>query len=253
MFQVERRNLIIKELEKQGRIKVDELAQKFDVTPVTIRRDLQYLENKNVVTRTFGGAVLKSNLNTEISYKEKSVNYKSQKKRIADYAVSLVKDGDIVLIDSGTTNMEIAKRLKEKQDLTIVTSDVLIVGYLINSTKFKILCTGGYVQNDVGACIGSRASEFLRNINVDIGFMGASSIDVKKGVSTPTFEKADVKKQMIKSSKKIVLVADSSKFGQTSFAKICSVDEFDIIITDCDIDRKILKKLKKVQRNIKLV
>lgn len=253
MFQLERRNLIIQYLEEHGRVTVEELSQKFDVTPMTIRRDLQHLEDNDIAVRTFGGAVLKSDLDTEISYEDKSISHKEEKNRIAEYAASIIKDGQIVLLDSGTTNMEIARKLKDKKGLTIVTPDVLLAGYLIQSTDFKILCTGGYVQNDIGACIGSRASDFLRDINVDIGFMGASSVDIERGVTTPTIEKAEVKKQIIKSSEKVMLVTDSSKFGRTSFAKICSIDEFDLVITDSNIDKKILEELKSLKINIELV
>lgn len=253
MFQLERRNLIIQYLEEHGRVTVEELAQKFDVTPMTIRRDLQHLEDNNIAVRTFGGAVLKSNLDTEISYEDKSISRKEEKNRIAEYAASIIKDGQIILLDSGTTNMEIAKKLKDKKSLTIVTPDVLLASYLIQSTDFKTLCTGGYVQNNIGACIGSRASDFLRDINVDIGFMGASSVDIERGITTPTIEKAEVKKQIIESSEKVILVTDSSKFGRTSFAKICSIDELDLVITDSNIDKKILEELKSLKINIELV
>jgi DeoR/GlpR family transcriptional regulator of sugar metabolism len=253
MFQLERRNLIVKYLEENERVTVEELAQKLDVTPMTIRRDLQYLENNNMVKRTFGGAILKSRLDEEISYKDKSISHKDEKKRIAEYAVSIIENGQIVLLDSGTTNMEIAKKLKDKKDLTIITPDVLIAGYLAQTSDFRLLCTGGYVQNTTGACIGSRAAEFLRDINVDISFIGASSIDVEKGISTPTFEKAEIKRQMIKSSKKNVLVTDSSKFGRVSFAKFCDLNAFDIIITDTNIDKRLLERLKAIEVTVKLV
>lgn len=253
MFQLERRNLIVQYLEEHGRVTVEELSQKFDVTPMTIRRDLQHLEDNNIAVRTFGGAVLKSNLDGEISYEDKSISNKKEKTRIAEYASSIIKDGQIILLDSGTTNMEIAKKLGNKKDLTIVTPDVLLAGYLMQSTDFKIFCTGGYIQNGIGACIGSKAFDFLRNINVDIGFMGASSIDLEKGITTPTFDKAEIKKQIIKSSEKVVLVADSSKFNRVSFAQICKVDDFDLIIIDNNIDEKTLKRLKDMKLNIELV
>lgn len=105
----------------------------------------------------------------------------------------------------------------------------------------------------VGACIGPGTSEFLRNINVDISFIGTSSIDLEKGITTPTFEKADVKKQMIKAAGKSVLVTDSSKFGITKFAKICDLEDFDLIITDNKLPASILKELEKLEINIKLV
>jgi DeoR/GlpR family transcriptional regulator of sugar metabolism len=177
MFQLERRNLIIQYLEKNESATVEELAKKLDVTPMTIRRDLQYLEDTDIVTRTFGGAVLKSTLTTEVPYKDKSISHKKEKERIAEYAASLVQDGQTVLLDSGTTIMEIAKALRSKKDLTIVTTDVILAGYLAGTSDFKIICTGGYVQNNTGSCIGIKAAEFLAELYMDISFIGANSID----------------------------------------------------------------------------
>ena len=253
MLQIERRHLIMTYLEDNKSATVEELAKNFDVSTMTIRRDLQYLEDNNLIVRTHGGAILNTKLDIEIPLKEKRVRNKEEKKRIAQYAVSLVKDGQTILLDAGTTTMEIAKRLKDKKDLTIVTSDVFIAGYLARNHKFRVFCTGGHVQNMVGACIGPGTSEFLRNINVDISFIGTSSIDLEKGITTPTFEKADVKKQMIKAAGKSVLVTDSSKFGITKFAKICDLEDFDLIITDNKLPASILKELEKLEINIKLV
>jgi DeoR/GlpR family transcriptional regulator of sugar metabolism len=253
MFQLERRNVIIEYLEEHESATVEELAKRLDVTPMTIRRDLQYLEDTNVETRTFGGAVLKSRLTTEVPYKDKSISQKKEKDRISEYAAALVQNGQIVLLDAGTTCMEIAKKLKAKNDLTIITTDVMIAAYLSSTSDFKILCTGGYVQNSTGTCIGAKATEFLRDINVDISFIGASSVDIERGMSTPTFEKSEVKLQMIKSTEKSVLVTDSSKFGKRSFSKVCDLNEFDLIITDSNIKNELIEKLKAQEINIKIV
>lgn len=253
MLLIDRRNMIVEYLEEFGSAKVEELSKKLNVTPMTVRRDLQYLEDNNIVSRTFGGAILKSGLTSEIPYKNKIISHRDEKKKIAKYAASLVQNGQIIFLDSGTTNMEIAKLLKSKQNLTIVTTDIKIAGFLSFSTNFKILCTGGLVQNSTGTCLGSHTIEFLKGINVDIGFIGTSSITLENGVSTPTFEKSDVKKQAIKSAKKSVLVVDSGKFGKESFAKVCNVDEFDLIITDIDLNKKTYEILKSQNVNVKLV
>ncbi len=253
MLLIDRRNMIIEYLEEFGSAKVEELSQKLNVTPMTIRRDLQYLEDNNIVSRTFGGAILKSGLTSEVPYKNKVISNMDEKKRIAKYAVSLVQNGQIVYLDSGTTNMEIAKQLKSKQNLTVVTNDIKIAGYLSFSSNFKILCTGGWVQNSTGTCLGSHTIEFLKGINVDIGFIGSSSVSYKSGLTTPTFEKADVKKQAIKSATKLVLVIDNSKFGKESFAKVCNLDEFDLVVTDAGLSEKTHELLKKENINVKLV
>ena len=250
MLPIDRRNIIVEYLEEHGSAKVEDLALKLDVTPMTIRRDLQYLEDNQIASRIFGGAVLKSGLTGEVPYKDKSVSHKDEKKRIANYAASLVQDGQTVFLDAGTTNMEIGKLLKEKQDLTIVTTDIKIAGLLAFSTNFKVFSAGGLVQNSTGTCLGSHTVEFLKGINVDISFIGTSSLTIEKGISTPTFEKADVKKQAIKSGKTSILVTDSSKYGKESFAKVCNLDGFDLILTDKDLDEEVYETIK--DQNIKI-
>ncbi len=253
MLPMERRNLIVEYLNEYNSVKVEDLANKLDVTPTTIRRDLQYLEDNQIVCRIYGGAVLKSGLTGEIPYKNKIINNKNEKKRIAEYAASFVKNGQIVFLDAGTTNIEIGKLLKSKQNLTIVTTDIKIAALIAFSTNFKVLSLGGVVQNATGSCLGSHTVAFLKDINVDISFIGTSSITIEKGLSTPTFEKADVKKQAMKSAKKSILVTDSSKFGKESFARICDLDKFDLIISDVSLDDKRYKKLKENKINIQLV
>ncbi|WP_088188447.1 DeoR/GlpR family DNA-binding transcription regulator [Desulfosporosinus sp. FKA] len=253
MFQIERRDLIMQYLERHESATVEELAKHLNVTPMTIRRDLNHLEDTNIITRTFGGAVLKSRLAAEVPYKHKSISHKKEKERIAEYAVFLVQDGQIVFLDSGTTTMEIVKRLTIKKDLTVVTNDVMIAAYLANHSDFKILCTGGYVQNRTGTCMGSKSTEFLQGINGDICFVGANAIDLEKGVCTPTLEKADVKRQMLKSAATRVLVVDSSKFNKRSFSKVCDLDDLDIIVTDINLDEETVTKIKDFNLEIRQV
>lgn len=252
MFKTERRNQIIKQLNKEGRVTVDSLSKKFKVTPTTIRRDLQYLDDKNMIKRTFGGAVLVSDLDQEVSHKVKSTSKMEEKIRIASSASSLVENGSIIILDSGTTNFEIAKKLIDKKDLTIITPDVFIAGFLSSNSKFKVICTGGVVQTDVGTCMGSLAIEVLKKVRVDMSFIGTSSIDSSYHLSTPTLEKAELKQEMMRSSKYSILVTDSSKFGKDNFVKICQLKDFDLVISDKDIASK-EEKLKKLGISIRLV
>lgn len=251
MLQIERRQMIIQYLEEHSSATVEELSTKLKVTPMTIRRDFQHLEDNNIATRTFGGAVLNSKLITEIPYKNKSLINIDKKKRIAEQAASLVQNGQIVILDAGTTNMEIAKFLTKKQNLIVVTTDLKIAIYLSSSTDFEILCTGGSVQNTTSSFLGSHAVEFLKNINADISFIGSSSVDVEHGITTPSPSKADIKKQMIKCSNKRILVADSSKFQKIGFIKVCNLNEFHKIITDDDLDKNTIKEIR--NNNIKLI
>lgn len=253
MFQVERQEKIVKILEEKPRVTVEELANLLDVTPMTIRRDLKYLESVQIISRTFGGAVLKSKLTLELSHKEKELQNTKEKQRIGNAAAEWVEDGQTVILDAGTTTMEVAKQLLRRQNLTIVTNDVLIAAYLVVASNFAIYCTGDRVQNITGACMGSRAIQFLKQIYADIAFIGTSSVDVELGVSGPTSEKAELKKEIILSAEKTILVADNSKFNKKSINKICSLKELSLIISDRDLDAEIVKKLKKTKVNLQLV
>lgn len=253
MFQVERQEEIVRILEQKPSVTVEELAKRLDVTSMTIRRDLKYLESVQVVSRTFGGAVLKTKLTMELSHKDKLMQNKEEKERIAIAAASLVADGQTIILDAGTTTMEIAKQLTKKQNLTIITNDVLIAAYLVLSSNFAIFCTGDRVQNITGACMGSRAIQFFKEMYADIAFIGASSLDVQLGMSAPTFEKAELKKEMILSAEQVILVADKSKFNKRSINKICSLEEFSLIICDKGLDETVLERLGETDVKLQLV
>jgi len=252
MLQIERRQMIIQYLEEHEAVTVEELAKLFNVAPMTIRRDLQFLEDKNIAARTFGGAVLKSRLIDEVPYENKSLANIEKKKKIADYAASLIRNGDTVILDAGT-NMEIARLLVNYKNLKIITTDLNIATFVSASTDFEILFPGGKVQNSTGSCYGSSTVDFLKNINADISFIGSSSVDIQHGITTPSMEKADVKRQMIKCSDKSILVADSSKFGKKSLIKVCNLNDFHGIITDSNLDELTADKIKSKKIKIKLV
>lgn len=253
MYQVERQERIVRILEEKPRVTVEELAQMLQVTAMTIRRDLKYLESVQIVSRTFGGAVLKSKLTLELPNKEKVLQHKDEKEKIAVLAASMVEDGQTIILDAGTTTMAIAHHLDKNKKITVITNDVLIAAYLVLSSSFDVHCTGGQVQNVIGACMGSRAMQFLKEIYVDIAFIGASSVDVELGLTSPTQEKAELKKEMVLSAEQVVLVADSSKFNRRSINKICSVQELSLIISDNGLDGAVQKNLQEKKVPLKVV
>lgn len=252
MLQVKRREAIVKFLEKNQAVAVDKLAEELDVSTMTIRRDLQFLEEQGIAKRTHGGAILDASLTSETPYRDKEVRYKEEKRKIAEFAFAMIKEGQVVGLDAGTTTMEIAKTLLDMDKLTVVTPDVIIAGYLAQNSRLDVLCTGGYVQNQTGTCMGSVTEKFLKEINIDISFIGTSGLDARS-ITTPTFEKAELKKQIINSSKEVVLVTDSSKYGEVNFVKICDLDDLDYIIMDNCIKEENLNKLEENDISISLV
>lgn len=253
MLQAERRNNIIEILNKDGKVVIDDLAKKFNVSEMTIRRDLQYLEEQQLITRTHGGAILHNLLIEEIPYTKKAEQNICEKQEIGKYASSLVKEGDIILLDAGTTNMEIAKGIVGIKNIKIVTNDLMIGAFLSKYEGIQVYCVGGLIQKNTGACLGNKAVEFLKSINADIAFVGTSSVNIEKGITTPSMDKAEWKKQMISSAERSILVTDSLKFGKSSFVNICALDKFSLIITDKNLDKDIQIELENLNIEIKLV
>lgn len=244
MLPVERRIEITNYLKEHGRVVVEELAEKLQVSTMTIRRDLQILEEEGFVTRTYGGAVLKEQLIKEVPYKEKATSNIEAKIKIANYAASLVEEGYTIILDSGTTNMEIAKQLVNIKDIKVITNDVMIAAFLYPYENIKVYCCGGVIQRNTGTLMGSYAKDFFQDIFADIIFIGASAVDIEYGITTPNIEKAKLKQTMLKAADKRVLVTDSSKFGRKSFAKVCSIDSLDLIISDSELKGDIIDLLK---------
>jgi DeoR/GlpR family transcriptional regulator of sugar metabolism len=243
MMPKHRRDLILKQLSKDGKIDIEQLVSQLNVSAMTIRRDLAYLEENNKIIRTHGGAILNKPLVVESSFRTKEGKFSDRKKQIAKRAVEFIKDHSTILLDSGTTTLEIAKLLKEKSTITVVTNDIKIAAELID-TDVKVIVTGGELQNNVGTLFGPLTEQILKTIHVDLFFLGAHAIDFRAGITAPTFEKASIKKLMIEASEKTWLVADSSKFDSKSLTKVADLHDICGVITDQNLPEETTEKLK---------
>ncbi|KXH80891.1 DeoR/GlpR family DNA-binding transcription regulator [Sporosarcina sp. HYO08] len=227
----ERRRHILERLKVEGKVEIIQLAEELQVTPMTIRRDFDALEKQKNLIRTHGGAVLPQALIGERTFESKAVMAVVEKKAIAREAIEFIQAGMTILLDSGTTTLEIAKQLKFREDVTVVTNDIKIAAELMDS-KLEVIVLGGRLQNDVGALFGSVAEEMLRSIHVDLFFLGAHAVHPSFGITSPTFEKSSLKQRMNEAAEQIILVTDSSKFDRKSFAKVCDLDQITAMITD---------------------
>lgn len=239
----ERRKWILEQLSQDEKIDIDQLAERLNVSAMTIRRDLSTLEEEEKIIRTFGGAVLNKPLIHETPFLTKEGKYSKQKRQIAQRAVEFIQDHSTILLDSGTTNLEIARLLKHRKNLTVITNDIKIAVELMDS-EVKIIVAGGELQNNVGALFGPLTEQILKNINVDLFFLGAHAIHLDAGITVPTFEKASIKKLMIEAAESTWLVADSSKFDQKAFTKVCDLSGIDGWITDDGLAEEDEEKLK---------
>jgi DeoR/GlpR family transcriptional regulator of sugar metabolism len=238
----ERRNWVLQKIHIEGKVEIDQLSEELSVSPMTIRRDLDQLEEKGKVIRVHGGAVGAKSLITETPFQTKESRNTEQKRLIARKALSLIHEGQTILLDSGTTTLELARLLQSKINLTIITNDIKIAAELVDS-KLKVIITGGELQNDIGALFGPLTHHFLKNIHVDLFFLGAHAIDLKTGITSPTFEKSLVKQLMMEAADSTWLVADSSKMGERAFSKVCDLQELTGFITDDHISDETKQKL----------
>lgn len=244
----ERREQILQQLNENGKIEIEDLVNELNVSAMTIRRDLAFLEETEQIIRTHGGAILNKPLVVESSFRTKEGKFNDRKRAIAERAVQFIQDHSTILLDSGTTTLEIAKLLKEKTTITVVTNDIKIAAELLD-TDVKVIVTGGELQSTIGTLFGPLTEQMLRGIHVDLFFLGAHAIHSQAGITAPTYEKASIKKLMIEASEKTWLVADSSKFDQKSLTKVCDLNQIHGLITDqhiSDETEKILNEYLEV-------
>lgn len=253
MFQIERHKTIYNYLLDHKNATVNELSKLCKVSPITIRRDLDKMESEGFITRVFGGAVVDSNIVPEVTYEEKEKICIKQKEAIAKEAANLVSDNVIVILDSGTTCMEIAKQLVHKENLKVITTDILIAAYLMNYKNIEVYCSGGRVQSQVGCCVDNTSVDFFNSINADVCFVGAGAINKEFSLSTFTSEKVKIKQAMMNAAEYKVLVSDDSKFNKKSFCKICDLADFNLVIVNDNIDKKLKNNLEESGVTLKLV
>jgi DeoR/GlpR family transcriptional regulator of sugar metabolism len=233
----ERRKLIETEVLDKGKIDIEDLEKMLGVSAMTIRRDLMHLEKENKLIRTHGGAVPVKRIIDETSYENKEKQYLEEKKAIAAHAATIVRPGDTIILDSGTTTHEIARVLKNRENLTVITNDILIAAEFLN-TQVHVVVTGGELQNQVGAMFGPHTESLLEDIHVDLLFLGTHAVHPAAGITAPTLEKAKVKRLMVQAAEKTWLVADHSKFGKSSFASVCRLEALQGIITNDNVSSK---------------
>jgi len=236
---------ILEILDKNGQVKVTELSELFDVSVVTIRNDLAHLEEKGLLIKTRGGGI-KTSLRVGIDYKlnEKAQIKSVEKQLIGKKAASIIEDNDIVIIDSGTTTLEITKNLHELNNLTVITNALNIASQLVDYENMRVILLGGLLRNTSLSLIGPIAENSIKSFYCDKVFLGVDGIDSTYGISTPNPEEAHLNKLMISISKQVIVVTDSSKFKKRSFMHIAPMSQIHTVITDSNIPGDELKNLQ---------
>lgn len=251
MLPEQRKRRLLELLSENGGANVGYLADLLDVSAATIRRDLQLLESQGHIKRTHGGAVL-PHVSTafEPLHHEKSEQQLEHKQAIARAAADSVSNGEVVVLDSGSTTLALALELKRKRDLTVITSDLKIALELCDTPGFNVIALGGRVRPSLYSVIGPSVEQALSHLNANHSFLGADAVSLKAGLTNATLEEAPVKRLMMNCGQRTVLLADHTKFGKTSLAKVADLTEFDEVISDGDLDPKIAETYSDAGVNI---
>lgn len=229
----------------ESRVFVNDLCDKFGVSPATIRKDLNELERLGLIKRVHGGAIsVRESNDLELTSQEKVGLHAAQKRTIAQLARRFMEPGKVIAIDSGTTTMELAKVMVDLPDMTVITNDLKIALFLEKNTTHTLIFLGGTVRKNFHCTAGNLVLDALDALHIDTLFLATNAINLEWGLSTPSIEMASVKSKLIKNSRRTILLADSSKFGGVSMARFATLDQIDTLVTDSNADPAFLSSLE---------
>ena len=232
MLAIERKNEILSILQKEQRVLVAELSQKYNVTEETIRRDLEKLEKEGFVKKTYGGAVLNKHITMDMPLKIREKTNRKEKQVIAKKVAGLIEEGDCIMLDSSSTSLMIAQELKRMKKLTVITNSVEVLIELSGNDGIQVISTGGNLRDSSLSRVGKATQEVLSHYYVDKAVISCKGVDIEKGVTDSHEMEAEVKIAMRKSAKSTILAADSSKMGEVFFVKVLNLESGDILVTD---------------------
>src|SRR5262245_30533130 len=248
-----RRQQILNLLEETGTLNVGDLADRFGVSLVTVRKDLDELGAEGLLDRTFGGAVFSHRSRFNRSFLQRALEHRREKRAIAAAALEYIQDGDTIILDAGTTTLALAQVLKEQIKNVFVITCSVPVALELSSAGYDILLLGGMVRNKSLALLGRETLRIIERYRGDKAFLGSTGFTAEMGHSTPNPEDAQVKEAILRSANETYILVDSSKYGHrclTSFARLRDVD---LTITDSRIPRSKVKLLEAAGAAIQLV
>lgn len=253
MTLAERHQFIINKIQKDQYINVIELCKDLKVSSVTIRKDLKLLEDKSLLFRTHGGATLNNPYAVDRPVNEKEKIQSSEKNKIGAAAAKLVKANDSIVIASGTTLLYFVKNIPSGLNLTVVSSSLNISLELMRYPDVEVIQLGGLLRKSSSSVLGAYAEQVLQDFYFNALFLGVDGIDLEHGLTTTNAMEAHLNRKMIDVSQKVVVLADSTKFGKRGFGKICGFEDVDHIITDKGVSEQIINHLESMGVTVTLV
>jgi len=253
MNSVERHQAIIEQLQHKGSVNVMELCKQLNVSSVTVRKDLKLLEDRQLLFRTHGGATLINPYTIDRTVSEKEKIQTQEKVAIAKEASSMISDNDSIIIASGTTVQAMAREIQPAGNLTVVTSALNVAVQLIKHPNVEILQLGGILRKSSTSVAGLYAEQILSDFFCSKLFLGVDGIDLEFGLTTTNAQEAHLNRKMMEVSQKVIVLADSTKFGRRGFGRICGIDEVDYIVTDKGVSPHTVTALEKLGVKVTVV
>jgi len=245
MSQKARQDRICELIARHGECSIEDLVSQLDVSGMTVRRDLQTLARQGKVIRTHGGAALAERVSFEFDFLKRVKEHETAKEAIAVAAATRVEDGQSVMLDSGTTTLAVAKQLRGKRGLTVVTTSLPVAAQLQYEPEIKVLLLGGYVQASSPDLAGALTEANLETLHADVAFIGVHGIDRRGEVYQESPEVARMLTKMANAVDRVFAVADSSKLGRKGLARFGRLQDWAAVITDAAADRSFLALLRK--------
>lgn len=239
MLPAQRRQLILRAVRGGRGAEVVELAQRFDVSEMTVRRDLAHLAREGKVVRVHGGAVSDRE---EPPFAEIAVERLAEKERIGRAAGELVRDGQTIMIDIGTTTLQLARQLRDRE-LTVITSSLAVLDELFPCEGIELISLGGIVRRNYRSLVGVLAEDMLRQLTADISFIGASGLRPDLSIMDTTIVEVPIKRGMIAAADRVVLLADAAKFYMGGIVRVCGAEELQTLVTDAPDGEPAVRKL----------
>jgi len=243
---LQRRTLILEKLEGDGQVFVNILSKHFEVSEVTIRNDLLQLEKKQMLIRARGGAIKANRVGIDYELSKKHKLNLEKKQKIGKKAAGLIEDGDTVIIDSGTTTMEMTKYISQDYRLTVITNALNIANQLVHNQNKEVIIPGGFLRKESLSLVGTPAEKSFKSFLSDKLFLGVDGLDIEFGLMTPNIEEAHLNQTMIEISQQVIVLADSSKFFKRSLAIICPISKINTLVTDEGIPPHFKANLEKM-------
>lgn len=239
-----RRRSILSVLAREGQARISELAESFGTSEMTIRRDLEALELEGLARRVRGGAIPAINRSYEPPIALRAGEAQSAKERIGRAAADLLRDGETVIIDVGTTTLEMAKAITGRQALTVVTSSLLVATELSKRSEIRTIVSGGLVRPGEMSLIGARAEAAYGDLNCDSVFLGVAGISPEKGLTEYNLDDTRVKQIALEAAQRCIVLADETKLGRVAFATVAPISRVDVLITDALPSNPIVQALE---------